>query len=320
MGVLKTQGNAGPSERSTAEAGLLERVPVGLLALALVLAVAWVLSGCGGGGSSTGFGGGLGTPLGAEAGSLEEPTVKRTLQASQPGELLAYVKAKLELRQQLRAERKSNYLDFSTTGDSIAMSGAVFSAGVAAPPPERSNTVIQEVGVDEDDTIKSNGSIIATLKTWDGAALFVDRVLPSGRAERAGKLPLTSDRDERKQYTGMYLTNGPVRASVLGSDYHFVGLNICAPEPTCSSRALLGSDPFQTKSTTLLDLVNLANPASPVVTDRLRIDGTLVGSRLIGNSLVLVTQFTPALPADVLPWNAPAAEREAAIKRVTVAD
>ncbi len=316
----------------------LVQVPATVLALVLALALAWVLSGCGGGGGGASDAGGSATGPAANvnqdppaspvvtvtqeppASSVEEPTVKRNLQASQPGELLAYVKAKLEQRQQLRAERRSNYVDFSTTGDRTS-SGAVFSAGAPAPAPERSSTVIQEEGVDEDDTIKSNGSIIATLDKTQGAAhVAVRRVLPTGTTELTARLPLNGDTGASAAYTGMYLTNVPARLSVLGSSQRAMSLNVCAPAPTCDSTVLLGFAPSQTRSTVLLDIVNVANPSLPVVSDKLRIEGSLVGSRLIGNSLVLVTQFTPALAVDALPWNAPTAEREAAMRRVTVAD
>ena len=46
------------------------------------------------------------------------------------------------------------------------------------------------------------------------------------------------------------------------------------------------------------------------------LDGKLVGSRMVGNSLVLVTQFTPVLQVDALPWNAPAEERADLICRL----
>jgi hypothetical protein len=118
----------------------------------------------------------------------------------------------------------------------------------------------------------------------------------------------------------MYLTNAPARVSVLGYSQRAIALNVCAPALACESAALLGFVPYQSRPTVLLDIVNVANPNAPAVSDKLRIEGSLVGSRLIGNSLVLVTQFTPSLAADALPWNAPLLEREAAVKSVTVND
>jgi hypothetical protein len=350
----KTRFTALRCGHSMPRSNWLAQVPASLVALVLALVLAWVLSGCGGGGSGGDGASDAGVSTTAPvanvnqdppaspvttvnqdpppspvvnanqeppANPVEEPAVKRTVQASQPGELLAYVKAKLELRQQLRADRRSNYVDFSTAGDRTS-SGAVFSAGsAAAPAPERSSTVIQEEGVDEDDTIKSNGAIIATLDQTQGVArVAVRRVLPTGTTELAAQLPLQSDPAAGAYYTGMYLTNVPARLSVLGYAQRTVELNVCAPAPSCESSALLAFTPYQARPTVLLDIVNVDNPSLPVIGDKLRIEGSLVGSRLIGNSLVLVSQFTPALPADALPWNAPAAEREAAMRRVSVAD
>ncbi len=335
--MAKTQNAAHGGEQPMGQANWLAQVPASVVALVLAMVLVWVLSGCGGGGASDAGGAATAPAVNVNqdplvspvvnvnqeppASAVEEPTVKRALQPSQPGELLAYVKTKLDQRQQLRAERRSNYVDFSTTGDRTS-SGAVFSAGSAGPAPERSSTVIQEEGVDEDDTIKSNGSIIATLdQSQQGIArVGLRRVQPTGAAELISQLLLRGDNEATASYTGMYLTSAPERLSVLGQSRSSVSLNVCAPEPTCASATLLGFAPYQTRSTVLLDIVNVANPSLPVVSDKLRIEGSLVGTRLIGNSLVLVTQFTPALLADALPWNAPVLEREAAMRRVSVAD
>ena len=339
--MAKTQSAAQGNRQPIGKENWLAQVPAAVLALVLALAMAWVLSGCGGGGASEAGGtaaGGATTPPAVNvnqdppassvvnvnqeppASSVEEPIVKRTLQASQPGELLAYVKAKLEQRQQLRADRRSNYVDFSTTGDRTS-TGAVFSAGSAGPAAERSSTVIQEDGVDEDDTIKSNGSIIATLGQTQGVAqVAVRRVLSTGTTELTAQLSLRSDSEASASYTGMYLTDAPARLSVLGYSQRAIPLDVCPPMISCESAALLGFAPYLSRPGVLLDIVNVANPSLPVVSDKVRIEGRLVGSRLIGSSLVLVSQFTPALPVDALPWNAPTAEREAAMRRVTVAD
>ncbi|MFM8899192.1 MAG: beta-propeller domain-containing protein [Burkholderiales bacterium] len=118
----------------------------------------------------------------------------------------------------------------------------------------------------------------------------------------------------------MYLSAPNARVAVLGSLVRWEALNFCAPAPSCSSASLLPF-PSVTYSSVVLDIVNISNPNAPSpVIDKLRIDGSLVGSRLIGNSLVLVTQHSPKLPVDLLPWNAPAAEREAALNRLTTAD
>ncbi|XVJ68934.1 MAG: hypothetical protein HEQ39_04205 [Rhizobacter sp.] len=332
----KTRFAAPSSRQSMPRSNWIVQAPTAVLALVLALALAWVLSGCGGGGASDSVGAATAPAVNVNQdppatsvvnvnqetpeSSVVEPIEKRALQPSQPGELLAYVKNKLEQRQQLRADRRSNYVNFSTAGDpSVAV--AVFSASLAPPAPERSSTVIQEDGVDEADIIKSNGSIIATLDKTQGASLVdVRRVLPTGAVEVAAQLPLNSDPELTASYTGMYLTNKPARLSVLGWSSRSIPLDVCAPAPRCVSASLLGSAPLRFRPTVLLDLVNVANPNSPSVSDKLRIEGSLVGSRLIGNSLVLVTQFTPALVADSLPWNAPTAEREAAMSRITAAE
>jgi Beta propeller domain len=287
--------------------------------------LALVLSGCGGGGgggptASDGLGSApvVAVSPASPASSAQPPPASagvipaeiRALQASQPGELLAYVRAKLEERQKLRAKNASNNIEFATSGN--AESGVVFSAG-SAPSPERSSTVVQEEGVDEDDLIKSNGDFIYTLgrEAASSGGLQVSRVSIHGRRSDgstvpAGQLSLSTEAGMSGRFSGMYLMNNQPRLAVLGSNFRemFVGV-----EPGGLAGGMVA-----------LDVVNAEDASRPVAADKLRIDGRLVGSRQIGNSLVLVTKFTPRLAADALPWNASLAEREAAIARLTAAE
>ncbi len=69
-----------------------------------------------------------------------------------------------------------------------------------------------------------------------------------------------------------------------------------------------------------LQRVDVANPGTASLGERITIEGSLVDSRRIGDTLYLVTQYTPQLPAFLLPTAASTAEREAAISRTTAAD
>lgn len=314
---------------------------------AWVLGLAVLLSGCGGGGdggtasASPAAPAASATPVAPAASSVPapdvaattqppaadpapEPSPKSTLQASQPGELLAYVKAKLNERQKLRVQAGTNSINFSGTGDVVSTSGAVFSAGSVEPPAERSSTVVQEEGVDEDDLVKSDGSTLYTLSRENSsrtpavpARVTLHRRLADGATEVAGRVTLEATPDTYTRYTGMYLANTPRRLAVLGSVDRW--MSTCDPAAICISPALQPS-PYVNKSTVALDVVNIADANRPVLSDKLRIDGRLVGSRMIGNSLVLVTQFTPNLAVETSLLNAPAAEREAAMGRLTAAE
>ncbi len=74
------------------------------------------------------------------------------------------------------------------------------------------------------------------------------------------------------------------------------------------------------KNSVWLDLVNTGTPAAPALAERIRIDGRLLGSRRIGNALVLVTQHSPQLAVEAVPVGAPSSEREALIAKISAAD
>jgi hypothetical protein len=317
------------------------RFPASTWAFGLAL----LLSGCGGGGSGSADGSttppASAAPPAPAASSAPapdvntaqepppatpapEPAAKSTLQASQPGELLAYAKAKLVERQRLRAQARTDTLDLSISGNPTVLSGAVFSAGSVSAPVDRSVTVVQEEGVDEDDVIKSDGTMIYTLSRDRFASanqpptgVTVSRRRADGGTDTAGRAQLSAEPDATTRYTGMYLAATAPRLAVLGDIQRWLPLNLCDPQAPCFSASVM---PYVDKSTVALEMVNVANPSQPVLSDKLRIDGRLVGSRMIGNSLVLVTRFTPRPVADALPWDAPAAERGAAMDRLKASE
>lgn len=274
-----------------------------LISVALMTAV---LVACGGGG-----GGGSPAPQQPADGARTESA----LSASKPGELLAYVKTRLADR---LAQRQA-------TSDVLFVTG--IGATAAAPTAgedtgSRSGTVVQEAGVDEDDTIKTDGTVIwalantrspgigkpaATLKAWRRAA--------DGSVSAAGSLDVTTDAEAMAVSRGMLWASASQRAAVIGESQTFMpwdcGGDVCA---------MLLPFPNATAATVHVDLVNTANPAAPALLERWAIDGRLVGSRLIGSRLILVTQHAPQLAVDALPVNAPQADRDALVARLTAAD
>ena len=119
----------------------MQTTPSSSIGAGLALLLALGLSACGGGGGST-------PPVGPVN------TDVKALAASQPGELLAYVKTKLADRQ----------LQRSLVPDAIFLTGvpielAVSPAAAASPDAARSGTTVQEAGVDEDDLIKTDGNV-----------------------------------------------------------------------------------------------------------------------------------------------------------------
>lgn len=286
-----------------------------LVTLLLCATVTLVATGCGGGG-----GGGAAAPTVPPANAPSE----QALAASKPGELLDYVKGKLKDR---AAQRQ-------VSGDAVFFTGgtvAVTTTG-ATDTSNRSSTVVQEAGVDEDDLLKTDGSTLFALvpplagvqyvtapsielRTWSRSA--------DGTAVPRGAVPVLVDKEVSVYARGMLLAAGAPRAAVVGESQMFACLASSSSVGICPAVGIVADIlpfPQRWQSTVHVDLVNVANPAAPTLGDRWRIDGRLVGSRMIGSRLFLVTQFTPTLAVDALPADAKDSEREALLARLTTAE
>ncbi len=229
--------------------------------------------------TSCGGGGGGGTPEPAQP-----PAAAPMLAAAAPGELAAYFRARL-------AQRAGQ--------DAMAMlAGAAASAAV--PPGSSSQgwagTWLQEPGVDEGDRIKTDGAMVYALHatyTLNGettpARLTVQRRLPGGSLGSSTTAILNAAFAPQ----GMHLATGLGRLAVLGQK---LGDDVVAmpSAPGAAQLALPSVPPSQRKLS--LDIFSTADAARPV--SRVEIDGALVGSRLIGSVLYVVSAWTPDVPAD----------------------
>ena len=265
-----------------------------------------------------GCGGGADTP----APSIDPtPPAEGALAASQPGELLGYVKSKLRDRQVQR--RLVPDMVFTTTMTDDLQLNSATGAG-ATTGVERSGTTVQEQGVDEDDLIKSDGGWIYTLlRPTDAGAgkVQVYRRRADGGVDAVATAPLPTDTDNQFYPQGMYLAPAAQRVAVLGASQSFYALDVCAKGQECVGvMASLAFVPMGIKSLVALDLLNVSNPAAAAVSHSVRIEGRIIGSRLVGNALVLVTQHTPQLALEALPANVPDSEREVLIAKLTAGD
>jgi hypothetical protein len=261
--------------------------------------MAVVLSSCGGGGGagSSGVGDGGGIPSASTA----------KLAASQPGELVRYFQDRL-------AVRAANGIY------SAATPGVVFSPGPSpsGSPVSFSSSTVQESGVDEDDLLKTDGSMLYSLvrdwATGSGANLVPPSKLQAHRREADGRLTALSALALAGDayYNGLYLNTNAKRVVLLGQ-HAWVGLPITGGPNVAFSMI---APPRQSK--TSLEIVDVSAPAAPSTTHTITIDGRLGGSRMIGNHLYLVSTWTPDLLADRLPAGSP--DRSAATARLVSAD
>ncbi len=253
------------------------------------------LAACGGGGGDT-----APAPPAADSGALA---------VSQPGELTRYAQQRLRA---LDAQGKLVGGGGLLGGPSTAASPSP-TAAAAAPP--RSSTIVQEAGVDEADLIQTDGTHLYTLqpRAGAGAQVAVYARASDGRATPLKQLNLAADGAADVHTDGMYLSADQRALAVVSQHW--------SPMPTpevcdgCPSTLVAWM-----RSSVNVQRVDVSTPASASAGERISIDGFLVDSRRIGDSLVVITSHRPALGVEYLPAGATAAEREAAIARLTASD
>jgi hypothetical protein len=273
---------------------------------AVVVLLATGLVACGGGGGSS------------DTQDVPPEQRKNTLNASQPGELTAYV------QERLRTLNASGRLAGGArgAGDALPPTAAAPSPAANAAPPSRSSTVVQEAGVDEADLIQNDGRWIYTLYAQvepRGLTLQAYERGADGRAVRMAALPLASDGAMDINTQGMVPASDFKSLAVISQNWSTTPVTqVC---PNCAD-VLPGLTiaPIWFRSSVNVQRVDVSNPAQASAGTRVNIDGFLVDSRRVGDRLYVVTQHRPPLPVEQLPANATHAEREAAIARITAAD
>lgn len=226
--------------------------------------------------ASCGGGGGAGSPPAA-------PPASSALVAAAPGDLAAYFKAR--------------------QGPGGAQGGNAAAASAALPPGGTqpwAGTPVQEAGVDEDDRIKTDGAMVYALHaayTVDGQTTPAS--LSARRRQADGSLgaPATVTLNPGFTPVGMYLPAGLSRLAVLGQR---VGHDVWIAQPAPGAQLALPAVPPPQRKLSL-DLFSTASGGRPQPATRIEIDGALVGSRMIGSVLYVVSTWTPDVTLDPLP-------------------
>ncbi len=231
---------------------------------------ALLLLACGGGG-----GGGTGS-------SNEQTPSSPNLTASTSGELLAYTKEKIKQSAAQIIESQNGPIEAPAPSAVGSSSNPVFAG-----------TQLQEKGVDEDDLVKTDGNMLYGLRqpvniVINGSAIVAagqlqaQRRLSDGQLQAAGSLQL----DTKIQHSGMYLASAAQRIALLGKRQSVSQI----PQPVIEYVA-----DYNRKYQISLETVALNTTNTLTIDKRVRIDGTLVGSRMIGNQLYVVSTWTPNL-------------------------
>jgi len=286
------------------------------LVLAIIPALLMGLSGCGGGGGSDAAAAPPAPPAADER--------AQALNASAPGELLSYVKGKLRQRADALAANPT-----ANVNGTVAAPALEFASGSSATATVtvRSTTTAQEAGVDEADLIKTDGSVILTLQPDARVGNTVTPRLRSHRRQADGSLVAVGTLDMPPiapallVSRGLFFAEAPRRAALLAESVTISTGSPCLVQGQCVTDTSTGT-PFAALTQSSVDVQLASTSASGQLTagDRLQIAGRLVGARLIGSTLVLVSSYTPPLAVDALPASATAAEREALLAQLRTAD
>ena len=283
------------------------------LALAIIPALLMGLSGCGGGGGEA-----APTPPPVSEGRAE------ALNVSAPGELLSYVKAKLRQRADVLAANPNANVNGTTAAPALGLAAG---PGAAAAVTVRSTTTVLEAGVDEADLIKTDGNVILSLHPDARVAGAVTPRLQSHRRQADGTLVAMGALDTPAESPawlvsrGLLFAEAPRRAAMLAESVTIAQGSPCFVPGDCVTTAIAGS-PFGlvTQSSVDVQLATASSTGQLTRGDRLAISGRLVGARLIGSTLVLVSSYTPPLAVEALPATATPAEREALLAQLRTAD
>ena len=254
---------------------------------------------------------------GGGSGSSAEPPPPSTdgraqaLAVSRPGELAAYVQQRLRARP---AGAASDGQMFSALPPTLA---AVPVAGVAdSAPPTRSGTLVQEAGVDEADLLQSDGTHLYTLQPQgQNLQLQVHQRAADGSLSQLRSLALAQPGGGEASTDGMHLNADGSALTIISQTW-----GAWSPVQCVTAPCLPAPGDTWSGGSVGVQRVDTRIPGTAVAGLRLDIQGLLVDSRRLGDTLVLVTSHAPLLAADALPLSATQAQRDAAIAAVKASD
>jgi uncharacterized secreted protein with C-terminal beta-propeller domain len=236
-------------------------------------------AGCGGGGSPS-------API--VTGSAQE----KDLTTSQPGELISYVQS--QLRAQLKSGSSSSgfgALELNSTVTSTPLPASASSQSTSdSSAPLFSGSTLQEQGVDEEDLLKTDGSMIYGLSAPAKKVVAYQRDT-TGAIKQTASLNLASS----NYSSGMYLLSQAKKLVLIGTS-STAAFPSTIPTTTAPAPAL-AIYPSYIQSKIAISLIDTTSPTTLAVGSTISIDGNLVGSRVIGTVLYLATSFQVPIPS-----------------------
>ena len=212
------------------------------------------------------------------------------------------------------------YAVTTATGATAAEPAVASTSSGATPTTNFSTTNLQEAGVDEADRFKSDGKYLYVLgqnagTIGSGLSILALAENTPPKASTVARLAL----DVQKVFSQSFLATGRPDAqpdlllALAESRLVDYGLPPGFPTalPVTSGRSWFSPWDWR-QGQVELQWVNIADRAQPQLTARVALDGFLIASRRIGETVLMVTRFTPSIPnviKDSDPTKQAAAER-----------
>jgi inhibitor of cysteine peptidase len=168
-----------------------------------------------------------------------------------------------------------------------------------------STTNIQVSGVDEADTVKTDGQYIYVASSSIQTSNFVTNIFSSDmvnsvsiveadpqNARVVSKITL----DNTTEPAGLFLSQDSTRLIVIASKYH---LYTYGPEPSGPiPTPMLGA--YSSDVYTFIDVYDISNKAEPVLTRNFTVSGSYFNSRMIGNNVYTIISQPAAVTNNIV--------------------
>ena len=173
----------------------------------------------------------------------------------------------------------------SETADASAEAGG---AGESEGTLYYSGTNIQVEGVDEGDIVKTDGAYLYILRDYELIIMQVE----GSEVTEVSHIMVGSVVDNEEQESGAVLNSEklPMELYILGDRAAVIS--------SYYSYNVLPDESFDAKNYTTVDIFDVSNRAEPALVTTLGQDGYKVASRMIGDTLFLVTSYYPAEPVE----------------------
>jgi inhibitor of cysteine peptidase len=193
-----------------------------------------------------------------------------------------------ELKNYIGNASQAEYYGGNTLGmQKSAPVPAPQATGIYYTTSDYSTTNIQVAGVDEADTVKTDGEYIYTLSTpaspyYDfnsqtSSNVYIVSADPQN-AQIISKIPL----DTSLMPVGLFLSQDSTRLAVLANKYTYNSAATSSP----SNIMIM---PFYSYQTTTVNIYDISNKVNPILTRNFTVSGSYFNSRMIGNYLYAVT-------------------------------